>query len=181
MRSGDDRMGALLPLGTLAAPTGSAGYHISDYLDRVGAHIAMASMGGKAWRSAQGESGGWFREQDRVGRSGATARRRRCSSPARGKGQRSSLLISSSMRPSRRFAARINSRAQTAAGSDIYGRPRTPATVLAEDVAGSEAAFAGQMTRPCGPPLRPTTPISRRSTKPSAAILLLIRGNPSAI
>jgi len=52
---------------------------------------------------------------------------------------------------------------------------------LAEDLAGSEAAFAEQMTRPYGPPLRPTTSISRRSTKPSAAILLLIRGNPSSI
>jgi hypothetical protein len=42
-------------------------------------------------------------------------------------------------------------------------------------------AIAEQMTRPHGPPLRPTTSISRRSTKPSAAILLLIRGNPSPI
>jgi hypothetical protein len=33
---------------------------------------------------------------------------------------------------------------------------------LAEDLAGSEAAFAEQMTRPYGPPLRPTTSISRR-------------------
>jgi len=59
--------------------------------------------------------------------------------------------------------------------------PAHPATVLAEDLAGSEAALAEQMTRPYGPPLRPTTSISRRSTKPSAAILLLIRGNPSSI
>jgi len=59
--------------------------------------------------------------------------------------------------------------------------PAHPATVLAEDLAGSEAVLAEQMTRPYGPPLRPTTSISRRSTKPSAAILLLIRGNPSSI
>jgi hypothetical protein len=38
-----------------------------------------------------------------------------------------------------------------------------------------------QMTRPMGRLLRPTTSISRRSTKPSAAILLLIRCNPSSI
>src|SRR6266436_9302311 len=63
-----------------------------------------------------------------------------------------------------------------------YGRERRPRIlrpVLAEDLAGSEAAFAEQMTRPYGPPLRPTTSISRRSTKPSAAISL-DPGNPSS-
>src|SRR4029077_10141771 len=89
----------LLPLGTLAARTGSAGYHISDYFDRVGAHIAMASMGGKAWAIGSNTRGLWFREQDRAARGGATARRRRSSSPARE--QRSSLPTSSSMPPSK--------------------------------------------------------------------------------
>jgi hypothetical protein len=58
----------------------------------------------------------------------------------------------------------FHSRAQTVPGSDIYGRPRTPATLLAKDLAGSEAAFAEKMMRPYGRRCAQLLPISRRST-----------------
>src|ERR1700737_1330579 len=100
MGSGDDRMGPLLPLGPLAARTVVC--KLSRIrLSRQGryAHIAMASMGGKAWAIGSKTRWLWFREQDRPAWGGATARRRRCSSPARE--QRSSPPTSTSMPPSR--------------------------------------------------------------------------------
>jgi hypothetical protein len=60
MRSGDDRMGALLPLGLLHERW-SAGYHISDYLDRVGARTSRWLLReGKHGRSAQRQGGFGF-------------------------------------------------------------------------------------------------------------------------